>query len=78
MLFAMTFEYFFLHISLVHLSLNILSSTVPTNHPNSIDSALRRFSKFESEFNIGVSKEVQRLEIFHIHTFVEAMSRVTL
>ncbi|KAJ3682498.1 hypothetical protein LUZ60_015071 [Juncus effusus] len=39
-----------------------------TNRPNSIDTALRRFGRFDREIDIGVPDEVGRLEILRIHT----------
>jgi transitional endoplasmic reticulum ATPase len=39
-----------------------------TNRPNSIDSALRRFGRFDREIDIGVPDETGRLECFRIHT----------
>lgn len=39
-----------------------------TNRPNSIDTALRRFGRFDREIDIGVPDENGRLEIFKIHT----------
>jgi transitional endoplasmic reticulum ATPase len=39
-----------------------------TNRPNTIDSALRRFGRFDREIDIGVPDENGRLEIFNIHT----------
>jgi transitional endoplasmic reticulum ATPase len=39
-----------------------------TNRPNAIDSALRRFGRFDREIDIGVPDETGRLEIMHIHT----------
>ncbi|KAK7849585.1 cell division cycle protein 48 homolog [Quercus suber] len=39
-----------------------------TNRPNSIDSALRRFGRFDKEIDIGVPDEVGRLEVLQIHT----------
>ncbi|KAF9622662.1 hypothetical protein IFM89_032583 [Coptis chinensis] len=39
-----------------------------TNRPNSIDSALRRFGRFDREIEIGVPDEVGRLEILRIQT----------
>jgi len=39
-----------------------------TNRPNSIDSALRRFGRFDREIDIGVPDEVGRLEVLRIHT----------
>src|SRR5438132_10871665 len=39
-----------------------------TNRPNSIDSALRRFGRFDREIDIGVPDEVGRMEILRIHT----------
>ncbi|KAM7496796.1 hypothetical protein LguiA_021210 [Lonicera macranthoides] len=40
----------------------------PTNRPNSIDPALRRFGRFDWEIDIGVPDEVGRLEVLRIHT----------
>ncbi|KAF2292172.1 hypothetical protein GH714_014766 [Hevea brasiliensis] len=40
----------------------------PTNRPNSIDPALRRFGRFDREIDIGVPDEVGRLEVLRIHT----------
>ncbi|KAM2527421.1 hypothetical protein TB1_024678 [Malus domestica] len=39
-----------------------------TNHPNSIDPALRRFGRFDREIDIGVPDEVGRHEVLRIHT----------
>lgn len=39
-----------------------------TNRPNAIDSALRRFGRFDREIDIGVPDENGRLEVFRIHT----------
>lgn len=39
-----------------------------TNRPNTIDSALRRFGRFDREIDIGVPDEIGRLEILQIHT----------
>lgn len=39
-----------------------------TNRPNSIDSALRRFGRFDREIDISVPDEVGRLEVLRIHT----------
>lgn len=39
-----------------------------TNRPNSIDSALRRFGRFDREVDIGVPDAEGRLEILKIHT----------
>eukprot|EP01069_Polyplicarium_translucidae_P002608 Polyplicarium_translucidae@DN2081_c0_g1_i2.p1 len=39
-----------------------------TNRPNSIDSALRRFGRFDREIDIGVPDDNGRLEILRIHT----------
>lgn len=39
-----------------------------TNRPNSIDTALRRFGRFDRELDIGVPDEVGRMEILRIHT----------
>jgi len=39
-----------------------------TNRPNSIDTALRRFGRFDKEIDIGVPDENGRLEILRIHT----------
>ncbi|URD98151.1 cell division cycle protein 48 [Musa troglodytarum] len=39
-----------------------------TNRPNSIDSAFRRFGRFDREIDIGVPDEVGRLEVLRIHT----------
>ena len=39
-----------------------------TNRPNSIDSALRRFGRFDRELDIGVPDDAGRLEILRIHT----------
>lgn len=39
-----------------------------TNRPNAIDSALRRFGRFDREIDIGVPDENGRLEILRIHT----------
>ncbi|XP_031502722.1 cell division cycle protein 48 homolog isoform X2 [Nymphaea colorata] len=39
-----------------------------TNRPNSIDSALRRFGRFDREIDIGVPDDAGRLEVLRIHT----------
>lgn len=39
-----------------------------TNRPNSIDTALRRFGRFDKELDIGVPDETGRMEILRIHT----------
>ena len=39
-----------------------------TNRPNSLDTALRRFGRFDREIDIGVPDEIGRLEIMRIHT----------
>uniref|UniRef100_A0A3Q3XBN7 Transitional endoplasmic reticulum ATPase n=1 Tax=Mola mola TaxID=94237 RepID=A0A3Q3XBN7_MOLML len=39
-----------------------------TNRPNSIDSALRRFGRFDREIDIGIPDSTGRLEILQIHT----------
>lgn len=39
-----------------------------TNRPNSIDTALRRFGRFDREIDIGVPDAEGRLEILRIHT----------
>merc|ERR1712164_58522 len=39
-----------------------------TNRPNSVDSALRRFGRFDREIDIGVPDETGRLEVLRIHT----------
>jgi len=39
-----------------------------TNRPNSIDSALRRFGRFDREIDIGIPDSIGRLEILRIHT----------
>jgi len=39
-----------------------------TNRPNSIDTALRRFGRFDREVDIGVPDENGRLEVLRIHT----------
>lgn len=39
-----------------------------TNRPNTIDTALRRFGRFDREIEIGVPDEIGRLEILRIHT----------
>lgn len=39
-----------------------------TNRQNSIDTALRRFGRFDREIEIGVPDEIGRLEILRIHT----------
>ncbi|XP_065070225.1 transitional endoplasmic reticulum ATPase [Rhopilema esculentum] len=39
-----------------------------TNRPNSIDSALRRFGRFDREVDIGIPDATGRLEILQIHT----------
>merc|ERR1719283_328584 len=39
-----------------------------TNRVNTIDSALRRFGRFDREIEMGVPDETGRLEILHIHT----------
>jgi len=42
--------------------------SLPTNRPNSIDPALRRFGRFDWEIDIGVPDEVGRLEVLRVHT----------
>ena len=42
--------------------------SLPTNRPNSIDPALRRFGRFDREIDIGVPDEVGRLEVLRVHT----------
>jgi len=39
-----------------------------TNRPNTIDTALRRFGRFDREVDIGVPDENGRLEVLRIHT----------
>lgn len=39
-----------------------------TNRPNALDTALRRFGRFDKEIDIGVPDEVGRMEILKIHT----------
>ncbi|XP_013780151.1 transitional endoplasmic reticulum ATPase isoform X2 [Limulus polyphemus] len=39
-----------------------------TNRPNSIDTALRRFGRFDREVDIGIPDSTGRLEILRIHT----------
>jgi transitional endoplasmic reticulum ATPase len=39
-----------------------------TNRPNSIDTALRRFGRFDREIDIGIPDPLGRLEILRIHT----------
>jgi len=39
-----------------------------TNRPNSIDTALRRFGRFDREIDIGVPDDIGRMEILRIHT----------
>lgn len=39
-----------------------------TNRPNSVDSALRRFGRFDREVDIGIPDATGRLEILRIHT----------
>lgn len=39
-----------------------------TNRPNSIDSALRRFGRFDREIDIGIPDATGRLEVLRIHT----------
>lgn len=39
-----------------------------TNRPNSVDSALRRFGRFDREIDIGIPDATGRLEILRIHT----------
>ena len=39
-----------------------------TNRPNSIDPALRCFSRFDREVDIGIPDPTGRLEILRIHT----------
>lgn len=39
-----------------------------TNRPNTLDTALRRFGRFDREIDIGVPDENGRLEVFRIHT----------
>jgi len=39
-----------------------------TNRPNSIDSALRRFGRFDREIDIGIPDATWRLEVLRIHT----------
>ena len=41
---------------------------LPTNRPNSIDPALKRSGRFDSEIDIGVPDEVGRLEVLRVHT----------
>ena len=40
----------------------------PTNRPNTIDAALRRFGRFDREVDIGVPDENGRLEVLRIKT----------
>ncbi|KAJ6232305.1 transitional endoplasmic reticulum atpase [Anaeramoeba flamelloides] len=39
-----------------------------TNRPNTIDTALRRFGRFDREIDIGIPDQIGRLEILQIHT----------
>lgn len=39
-----------------------------TNRPNSVDTALRRFGRFDREIDIGIPDSTGRLEILQIHT----------
>lgn len=39
-----------------------------TNRPNTIDTALRRFGRFDREIDIGVPDEIGRMEILRIHS----------
>jgi transitional endoplasmic reticulum ATPase len=39
-----------------------------TNRPNTIDTALRRFGRFDREIDIGIPDATGRLEILRIHT----------
>jgi len=39
-----------------------------TNRPNSIDTALRRFGRFDREIDIGIPDTTGRLEVLRIHT----------
>jgi len=39
-----------------------------TNRPNSVDTALRRFGRFDREVEIGIPDEAGRLEVIRIHT----------
>lgn len=39
-----------------------------TNRPNSLDSALRRFGRFDREIDLGIPDDVGRMEIMRIHT----------
>ncbi|XP_028413042.1 transitional endoplasmic reticulum ATPase [Dendronephthya gigantea] len=39
-----------------------------TNRPNSVDTALRRFGRFDREVDIGIPDATGRLEILRIHT----------
>merc|ERR1712138_258754 len=39
-----------------------------TNRPNSVDTALRRFGRFDRELDIGVPDDNGRLEVLRIHT----------
>jgi transitional endoplasmic reticulum ATPase len=39
-----------------------------TNRLDSIDPSLRRFGRFDKEFNISVPDEIGRYEILKIHT----------
>jgi len=39
-----------------------------TNRPNSLDTALRRFGRFDREIDIGIPDETGRMEILRIHT----------
>ncbi|QHO57931.1 uncharacterized protein DS421_3g86490 [Arachis hypogaea] len=49
-----------------------------TNHPNSIDPALRRFGRFDREIDIGVPDEVGRLEVLRWACHVVALVVVAL
>ncbi|KAH1249668.1 Cell division cycle protein 48 [Glycine max] len=46
----------------------LISLPLPTNRPNSIDPALKRSGRFDSEIDIGVPDEVGRLEVLRVHT----------
>ena len=52
-------------------SLKVRSNVVvmaATNRPNLIDTALRRFGRFDREVDFGIPDSTGRLEILHIHT----------
>jgi SpoVK/Ycf46/Vps4 family AAA+-type ATPase len=46
----------------------LFPSFLPTNRPNSIDPALRRFGRFDREVDIGIPDATGRLETLRIHT----------